>query len=158
MRVIPDGKKRGKEMAVQELEPITANESEKPALNKMRGVLNNDKYVPKLVAPNGEEIVLPQSVFLVLRQIVYHMMRGRAIFIVPENKYLTTQQAAEMLNVSRPYVIKLLELKKIPFTKVGSHRRIRFSDLMNYKRSRDIEREHALDEIAQMSQDSGMYD
>ena len=65
---------------------------------------------------------------------------------------------AEMLNVSRPYVIKLLELKKIPFTKVGSHRRIRFSDLMNYKRSRDIEREHALDEIAQMSQDLGMYD
>ncbi len=145
-------------MSVLEHEPITANESERPALNQIEEVLNNGHRLPKLVGPYGEEIELPQSVFQVLRHIIYHMMRGRAIFIVPENKELTTQEAANLLNVSRPYLIKLLEQEKIPFANVGTHRRIRFSDLMQYKTRRDTEREHALNEIAQMSQELGMYD
>lgn len=85
--------------------------------------------MPKLVGPQGEEIILPQSVFRVLQRIVFHMMLGRAITIVPINKELSTQEAADMLNVSRPYLIKLLEEGHIPFNKVGTHRRIRFSDL-----------------------------
>ncbi len=145
-------------MAVLEHEPITAQESERPALNKIQGVLQNSNSVPKLIGPSGEAIELPKSVFYVLRQVVYHMMRGRAIFIVPEHKELTTQEAADILNVSRPYLIKLLEEGKIPFITVGTHRRIRFSDLMRYKEQRDKEREQALDEIAQISQESGMYD
>jgi len=145
-------------MAVLEQEPITANENERLALYKIKGVLDDDNHVPKLIGPNGEIIELPKSVFQVLRHIVYHMMRGRAIFIVPENKELTSQQAAEILNISRPYLVKLLEQGKIPFVKVGTHRRIRFSDLMNYKKRRDAERERGLDEIAQMSQDLGLYD
>lgn len=145
-------------MSVLELEPITANESERPALNKIKGVLNDNSRVPKLVGPDGDFIELPRSVFQVLQQIVYHMMRGRAIFIVPGNKELTTQEAANILNVSRPYLVKLLEQKKIPFVKVGSHRRIRFSDLMNYKKLRDAERMRGINEIAQMSQDLGLYD
>jgi len=152
------GNRKAKEMAVMEQEPITANENERPALYKIKGVLDDDNRIPKLIGPNGEIIELPKSVFRVLRQIVYHMMRGRAIFIVPENKELTTQEAAEILNVSRPYLVKLLEQGKIPFVKVGTHRRIRFSDLMNYKKLRDAERERGLDEIAQMSQDLGLYD
>lgn len=145
-------------MSVLELEPITANESERPALNKIEGILNDNNCVPKLVGPDGDFIELPRSVFQVLQQIVYHMMRGRAIFIVPGNKELTTQEAADILNVSRPYLVKLLEQKKIAFIKVGSHRRIRFSDLMNYKKLRDAEREQSINEIAQMSQDLGLYD
>ena len=145
-------------MSVLEHEPITAHESERPALNQIEDVLNNGHRIPKLVGPYGEEIELPQSVFQVLRHIIYHMMRGRAIFIVPENKELTTQEAADLLNVSRPYLIKLLEQEKIPFVYVGTHRRIRFSDLMQYKARRDAEREHALNEIAQMSQELGLYD
>ena len=106
----------------------------------------------------GEEIELPGSVFQVLQQIVHHMKHGRAIFIVPDNEELTTQEAADILNVSRPFLVKLLEENKIPFVKVGSHRRIRGSDLMIYKKRRDAERLRALNEIAQMSQDLGMYD
>jgi len=145
-------------MSVLEHEPITAKESERPALNQIEEVLNNGYHVPKLVGSHGEEIELPQSVFHVLRNIIHHMMRGRAIFIVPENKELTTQEAADLLNVSRPYLIKLLEQEKIPFVHVGTHRRIRFSDLIQYKARRDSEREQALNEIAQISQEAGLYD
>lgn len=148
-------------MAVLEHEPITASESERPALKQMKGVLTaeyNDNSVPKLVGPTGEVIKLPRSVFYVLRQIVYHMMQGRAITIVPINKELTTQEAADILNVSRPYMVKLLEERKIPFVKVGTHRRIRFSDLMVYKQQRDAERAKGLTELTRMSQEFGVYD
>jgi len=148
-------------MAVLEHEPITASESERPALKQMKGVLTaeyNDNSVPKLIGPAGEVIKLPKSVFYVLRQIVYHMMQGRAITIVPINKELTTQEAADILNVSRPYMVKLLEERKIPFVKVGTHRRIRFSDLMAYKQHRDAERAQGLTELTQMSQEFGVYD
>ena len=145
-------------MAVLELEPIEANDSEQPALNKIKGVLNNGKSVPQLVGPDGECIELPKSVFQVLRQIVFHMMHGRAIFIVPEDKQLTTQEAADILGVSRPFLIKLLDEHKIPFIKVGRHHRILFRDLMRYKKERDTEREKTLEEIAQISQELGLYD
>jgi excisionase family DNA binding protein len=71
---------------------------------------------------------------------------------------VTAQEAADILNVSRPFLIKLLEEEKIPFIKVGTHRRIRFSDLMDYKQRRDEKRERALEEIAQLSQELGIYD
>jgi len=145
-------------MPVLEREPIAASESERPALNKIESVLENDRFLPKLVGTQGEEIILPMSIFYVLRQVVFHMMRGRAITIVPINKELTTQEAADILNVSRPYLIKLLEERKIPFLKVGTHRRIRFSDLMDYKKQRDAERSRGLAELAQTSQELGLYD
>ena len=66
---------------------------------------------------------------------------------------LTTQQAADILNVSRPYVVKLLEEGKIPHTKRGRHRRIRFDDLMSYKEKDDRERSLAFDELVRLSED-----
>lgn len=156
-RISIDEKDR-RNMAITENELIAASESERPALQKIERVLQRADAAPKLVAPNGETIELPQSVFDVLRQVIYHMMRGRAIFIFPEQQELTTQEAADILNVSRPYLIKLLDEDKIPYTTVGSHRRIRLSDLMSYKRLRDAERERGLNEIARMSQEFGVYD
>lgn len=145
-------------MPVLEHGPIEADENERPALNRIEGVLAKNKGAPKLVDPDGGEIELPQSVFQVLKQIIYYMMRGRAIFIVPENKELTTQEAAEFLCVSRPYLIKLLENGRVPYTKVGSHRRVRFVDLMRYQRKREKERNEGLEEIARISQETGLYD
>src|SRR5712691_3444518 len=153
-----ESKGKVQKMTVLEHEPITASESEQPALLRIRGVLNNSNGVPKLVGPDGEEIVLPRSVFQLLRQVVYHMMQGKAIFIVPENKELTTQEAADILNVSRPYLVKLLEQGVIPFVKIGTHRRVRFIDLVNYKKQRDAARLQAINEIARISQDAGLYD
>jgi excisionase family DNA binding protein len=140
------------------LEPITAKESEQPALKKIDGVLTSPRHVPKLVGPHGEEIELPMSLFQILRQIIYHMTHGRAISIVPFNQELSTQEAADLLNVSRPYLIKLLEQGEIPFTKVGTHRRVRFDELMRYKQKRDTKRKSSLAEIAHMSEDYGVYD
>lgn len=148
-------------MPVVTQEPITANENEQAALLQMKEMLSQEyssHCVPRLVGPSGEVIPLPRSVFYVLRQVVQHMMRGRAITIVPINKELTTQEAADLLNVSRPFLVKLLEEGKIPFSMVGTHRRIRFSDLIEYKKHRDAERSRSLTELTQMSQDMGFYD
>ncbi len=149
--------RKGRLMTVQGQEPIAATDSERPALSRIEGVLDNANHVPKLVGPNGEEIELPQSVFQVLRQLVYYLAHDRVVTIVPVNKELTTQEAADMLNVSRPYLIKLLEQGDIAFTKTGTHRRIRFSDLMEYKKHRDSERRKGLAELTQLSQELGLY-
>lgn len=144
-------------MTVLRREPIAATDSERPALSKIEDVLGNVNRVPKLMGPNGEEIELPMSVFQVLRQLVYHLAQGKAVTIVPLNKELTTQEAADILNVSRPHLIKLLEQGEIPFARTGTHRRIRFSDLMEYKKRRDSERKRGMAELTQMSQDLGLY-
>lgn len=153
-------------MVASEHDLVTANENERPALQRMEGIFNETRdttafnrrsSLPKLVY-GDEEIEIPLSVFRVLRQVVYHMMHGRAISIVPVGRELTTQQAADILNVSRPYMVSLLEEGKIPFTKVGTHRRIKFSELMEYKKRRDSERKRGLAEIAHISEDAGLYD
>lgn len=145
-------------MTVREHEPIVARENERPALHKIEDVLENIQRVPKLIGPYGEEIELPPSLFHVLRQIVHYLLGGRAVTVVPLNKELTTQEAADILNVSRPYLVKLLEQGVIPFIKVGTHRRIRFSDLMEYKQHRDEERRSGLTELSQLSQELGLYE
>ena len=153
-------------MVAPEHDLVTANENERPALQRMQGILNEMRgttvfnrkdRLPKLVY-GDEEIEIPLSVFHILRQVVYHMMHGRAISIVPVSRELTTQQAADILNVSRPYLVTLLEEGKIPFTKVGTHRRIKFSELMEYKIRRDRERKQGLAEIAHISEDADLYD
>jgi len=154
-------------VAALEHNPITAEESEKPALRRMEGVLNSSglkgpsshtRPLPKLVGPDGDEIELPLSVFQILRQIINHMMDDQPITIVPLNKELSTQEAADILNVSRPFLVSLLEAGTIPFTKVGTHRRIRFIDLVAYKKRRDEERRRGLAEITHISEDAGVYD
>jgi excisionase family DNA binding protein len=77
--------------------------------------------------------------------------------IIPKEVELSTQQAANMLNVSRPYLIGLLESGKIPFRRVGRHRRIKFADLMDYKRQDDLVRRAAADDLAELSEELGLY-
>ena len=84
------------------------------------------------------------------------MAAGRGITIIPENAELTTVQAAEVLNVSRPFLIKLLEEEKIPYRKVGKHRRIRMEDVMTYKTAIDQEREAVLDQLVAEAQEQDM--
>jgi excisionase family DNA binding protein len=75
--------------------------------------------------------------------------------ITPSNAMLTTQRAADFLNVSRPYLIKLLEAGEIPFEKVGTHRRVAFGELMEYKRRDDQERRGAVDELTGLGEELG---
>lgn len=145
-------------MTTTEHGPISASENEQPILRKIDSILEDSDRTPMLVGPDGEQIPLPPSLFQVLKRIVPHLSRGQAVTIIPINKEVTTQEAADILNVSRPYLIKMLAEEKLPYVTVGSHRRIPLPDLLEYKERRDEERLEAIREIAQMSQDLGMYD
>lgn len=98
----------------------------------------------RLVGPMGEEVALPDAVFSVLERVVEVLARGDSVTIVPVGKALTTQQAADLLNVSRQYLVRLLDEGRIAFTKTGKHRRLRIEDVLAFKERRDGERKNAL--------------
>jgi excisionase family DNA binding protein len=112
---------------------------------------------PKLVGSHGEELLLPESLFHLLRQIVSDLAQGQVVTLVSSGKELTTQQAADLLNVSRPHLIKLLEQGQIPFARTGTHRRISFTDVMEYKERRYAARRKGMASLTQMSQELGLY-
>jgi len=128
------------------------------AIAKLSQILSLETSQIKLVGSNGEEVLISQSVRSMLHQVVRAIASGKTITLTPPNCELTTQEAADILNVSRPFLIKLLEEEQIPYIKVGKHRRIRYEDLMKYKEKRDEKRGKALDELIQMSQEAGFYE
>lgn len=139
------------------MDPVFAQDREAPAIRLLERVLERETPEAKLVAPGGEEIPIPESVYQVLRQVIHLMAAGQAAYLVPLHRELSTQEAAELLNVSRPFLSKLLDQREIPFVQVGSHRRIHFKDLMEYKDRRVVRRREALSELTQLSQDEGFY-
>jgi excisionase family DNA binding protein len=104
-------------------------------------------------APGEVTATLPREAFDILLEVLGQMANGNAVTIVPVHAELTTHQAAEILNVSRPYLIGLLEAGKIPHRMVGTHRRIRFTDLMAYKQQDDARRDEAVAELTRQAQD-----
>jgi len=103
------------------------------------------------------QIELPTSSLTLLMNILGELAAGNAVQVVPVHAELTTQEAANILNVSRPHMVKLLEEGKLPFHKTGRHRRVLFADLMRYKEQRDEESAQALRELAEQSQELGFY-
>src|SRR5271155_1108177 len=91
-------------------------------------------------APKEETMQLPASAVKMLVRILEEMARGNAVTLIPVHAELTTQEAADMLNISRPSLIQLLDDGKIEYRKVGTHRRVRFEALMRFKRHADTER------------------
>lgn len=95
---------------------------------------------------------LPYAALKLFLQILTEMAEGNAITLIPIHAELTTQEAANLLNVSRPFLVGLLEEGKLPFHKVGTHRRIKFQDLMDFKKKFEQKSRKALDELAEQAQ------
>src|SRR5690606_35959874 len=111
------------------------------------------KNTVKIKVEETEEfITIPKKAMSILYAIIENMADGKSISIIPSKSELSTQQVADMLNVSRPHVVKLLETKIIPFKKVGSHRRILLKDVMQYKEQLAKEREVQLESLANQAQ------
>ena len=102
-------------------------------------------------------LVVGSSALTLLMEILGELASGNAVQIVPVHAELTTQEAANILNVSRPHMVKLLEARKLPFHKTGRHRRVLFADLMEYKKRREQESLDAMQSLADQAQDLGMY-
>lgn len=140
-------------------DPIIATEAEQETLATIQRLLVvRHPNSPRLVGPDGSETPLPESLSAVLLRAVHELGRGNGVAIVPVGRELTTQQAAGLLNVSRPYLISLLESGQIPFHKVGTHRRVRLEDLLAYRRGRDDARRAALTRLSRDAQDLGLYE
>jgi excisionase family DNA binding protein len=145
-------------MPAATLDPVSLPASQEEQVNALLELLRREGKL-RLVGKGGESAVeLPDAVYELLLQILEGMQQGKAITIVPVVQDLTTQQAAGMLGVSRPFFVKLLESGKLPFHLTGTHRRVYLKDLLAYKQYRDRERREALDRMAQEAEDAGIYD
>lgn len=105
------------------------------------------------IQESGEFITVPRKALELLSLILSNMAEGKAISLIPSDSEVSTQQAADMLNVSRPHIVKLLEQGTIPFKKVGSHRRILLEELLKYELEQKQQRKENLQFLAEQAQD-----
>ncbi|MEG4807520.1 excisionase family DNA-binding protein [Microcoleus sp. F8-D3] len=142
------------------LDPVFPTEEETEVIKLLDKVLENEienaepeKLKLNLVQVGREAIALPESLYQLLRQAAHLMAAGRAVSLVPVEQDMTVEEAAILLNVSQPFLIKLLAEGAIKYVKVGSERRIFLADLMAYKNQRTVKRREILRELAELSQE-----
>lgn len=145
-------------MGTPSLDPVSLPASQEEQVHALRDLLRREGKA-RLIGKGGEPAIeLPDAVYALLLRILEGMQEGKAISIVPVTQDLTTQQAAGLLGVSRPFLVKLLESGKLSFHMTGTHRRVYLKDLIAYKERRDHERHEALDRMAQEAERAGLYD
>lgn len=145
-------------MATATLDPIALPQGEEGQVTRLSEFLHGHGQV-LLIDKGGESAVeIPETVHELLIQILDLMRQGKAISIVPVTQDLTTQQAAEVIGVSRPFFVKLLEAGELPFHLAGTHRRVYLRDLLAYKERRDQGRHAAIERIADETERAGIYD
>ncbi|HZB29580.1 MAG TPA: excisionase family DNA-binding protein [Streptosporangiaceae bacterium] len=149
------------DVQVRRIEPgAIDSEQAARAVRRIKDYLqrNPDEQTIKVQAEVGgeEALFLPREAVSMLAYILSQAAAGRGVSVMPSHAELTTQQAADLLNVSRPYLIGLLESGKVPFKLVGRHRRVRWDDLMHYKRETEAKSRAAADELADLGQELGI--
>jgi len=137
-------------------EQLAARQSYESLVSSI-GLLQTD--LPEIeIAETGRKIRIPVSVLRLLVQILKEISQGNPVTVVPEATEITTQAASEVLGCSRPHVVRLLEEGKIPYTKVGKHRRIRYDDLMSFKKKMKVSQKKKLQDLMKLDEESGLYD
>lgn len=124
-------------------------------LFRLLGAAPKETCIVRFEGAPDDPVVLPAAAVRMLGSLLAELAKGNAVTLMPHHAELTTQQAADLLNVSRPFLVGLLESGQLPFHKIGTHRRVRYSDLITFKRRRDNESEAALRELAALSQSAG---
>ena len=137
-------------------EPVAVQQTEGNQLAEIQRIVQEGS--PRLVARDGHQVELPNTVRQLLLKIVKSLQVGKAVSIIADQQDLTTQRAANILGVSRPFLVRLLEEDQIAFHMVGAHRRIYLQDLLEYKHRRDSARHEALDRMAKVDVEAGTYD
>lgn len=150
---------------IRRMTPIAAPPEQQAQIAALSRALGGMAHQPRmraprcqLVGPKGESIAVPESVFYVLERVAEVLARGDSITVVPVGREVTTQQAADLLNVSRQYLVRLLDEGRIPFRKTGKHRRLRIEDVLSFKVTRDKDRRAGLRELSRMTEELGGYD
>ncbi len=145
-------------MSVLTKQPILPTERDTRLASEGLELLNNTNEDITFKLENDKTLILPASVVALLQRILKEMSQGNAVSVVSLEAELTTQQAADLLNVSRPFVVKLLDDGVLPHRMVGSHRRVQLKEVLEYKQRTMEQRREALRELTQLSQEMGLYD
>jgi excisionase family DNA binding protein len=154
-------------LGLQEDEPMTALVERVDLMMPSEKDVEYAAHASRVLAPrakadlrvhldDGQELTLPKTAARLLTHILAQMASGNAVTLIPVHAELTTQEAAGLLNVSRPHLIKLIDSGEIPHHKVGTHRRIKFTDLQAYRNKFEEERRKAMEELAAQAQELGM--
>jgi excisionase family DNA binding protein len=143
-------------MNVSLQEPITLSATERKQVRELERLL--DSGVAALVGASGQRLDIPPTVYEVLRKVVELMAQGKSVTLLPDNEVITTQRAADLLGMSRPFFIKLLETGVMPHHRVGNQRRVYLRDVLEFARKRAEECQAALDRLSQQSFEAGLYD
>jgi excisionase family DNA binding protein len=132
--------------------------SDMAAMLRLATFLEQHTEPAGLVGPDGQIVPLPVEVYEVLVQVSEAMRAGKAITVAPLAQRLTTQQAADLLGISRPTLVKLLENHEIPYERPGRHRRVRLADVLDYRDQRRRDRRERLAAITRQAVEDGLYD
>lgn len=141
---------------VPEAVEVDAAEAAAPLLREYLAH-HSDPVIRIGIGEGEQEVVLPRSAVDLLARVLTQMAQGRGATVVPADAELTTQQAADLLNVSRPFLIGLLEADEIAYRKVGKHRRVRAQSLFAYLARDDQSRRDAAEELTRMGREMNLY-
>lgn len=138
--------------------PVHMDDMQREQLRKLETLLRASGSQPTItIHKDGEQIEAPESLSALIQEAVPYLAEGKSVSVVSDDTVLTTQEAADLLGMSRPYIVSLAERGVIPFTKVGTHRRFTLANILAYKKELE-RREQKLEEIARLSEEMHLYD